>query len=106
MKIKVFSFLLISGLIVPGLSAAAEEPIYGSELMTQQERQEHRSKMQSMSGNEEREEYRMQHHEKMMERAKEKGVRLPERPQSQGRGMNQRQGGGMGSGMGGGMGRQ
>ena len=105
MKIKVLSFLLISGLVVPGFTAAAEEQIYGSQLMTQQERAEHRAKMQSMSTNEQREQYRMQHHEKMQERAKEQGVTLPARPQPRGKGMNKRQGGGMGSGMGGGMGR-
>jgi hypothetical protein len=64
----------------------ADEQIYGSQLMTQQEREEHRAKMQSMKTEAERDRYRMEHHKKMQERAKERGVTLPDKPQYQGTG--------------------
>jgi len=55
--------------------------------MTQQERQEHRTKMLNLNTKEERQSYRMEHHTKMQERAKQQGVTLPDKPQSPGRGM-------------------
>lgn len=65
----------------------AQERIYGSQLMTQQERAEHRAKMRSLKTREEREVYRLEHHKKMQERAKEKGLALPDEPPSRGGGM-------------------
>lgn len=79
----------------------SRELIYGSQLMTRQERAEYRAKMRSLKTNEEREAFRMEHHQKMQERAKEKGKTLPDMPPAQGGGMGPG-GGGMGSG--GGMG--
>ena len=86
-------------LVVPGTSVLAEQQVYGSQLMTQQERMEHRTKMQSMNTMEERERYRMEHHKKMQERAKQQGVTLPDVPlmRNKGRGPG---GGGQGRGMG------
>lgn len=81
----------------------ADETVYGWQLMTEQERMEHREKMQSMKTMEERERYRKEHHEKMMQRAKERGVTLPDVPSDRGKGM--KQGNGQGKGMGDGMGR-
>ena len=102
---------LLGALLLPGLAQAAEtakqaapakqEQIYGSQLMTPQERREHRAKMRSAKTAEEREKVRLEHHEAMQARAKEKGVTLPEVPPARGGGMGP--GGGMGSG-GGGMG--
>lgn len=105
MKIKSKYFLLISVLAmgIPGTSVFAAEQVYGSQLMTQQERMEHRTKMQSMKTKKEREQYRMEHHMKMQERAKEKGVTLPDKPPMRNPGMGG--GRGMGGGQGGGMGR-
>lgn len=103
MKIKSRSFLLVGVLALglPGASIFAAEQVYGSQLMTQQERMEHRTKMQSMNTMEEREQYRMEHHMKMQERAKEQGVTLPDSPpMGSGRGMGGGQGGGMGGGRG------
>lgn len=72
------------------------EPIYGSQLMTQQERQEHRQAMQSAKTAEEREMIRQQNHEKMRLRAQEKGVTLPdEAPMNRGH-INQNDRPGMG----------
>jgi hypothetical protein len=74
------------------------DQIYGSQLMTEQERIEHRNKMRSMKTQKEREAYQLEHHKLMQERAKAKGVTLPdERPMRPG---NMGSGGGMGGGMG------
>lgn len=94
---------LLFALSLVGLPALAQdEPIYGQQLMTEQERAEHREKMRSLQTEEEREQYRREHHEKMQERAKERGVTLPDEPGQRGKGMNQ--GKGKGQGMGGGKG--
>lgn len=82
------------------------EQVYGSQIMTQQERLEYRNRMREATTQEEREQIRVQHHEQMRERAKERGVTLPEDPPARGMGggMGSGAGGGMGSGAGGGMG--
>ena len=86
--------------LYPGLVAAQE--IYGSQLMTEQERIEYRTKMQSAKTVEERERIRLEHHIAMQERAKQRGVILPDTPPAQG--MGQGLGQGMGQGMGAGQG--
>ncbi len=106
------SLILLVALGLPlGTAIAADEvqqtrqQVYGSQLMTPQERMEYRSKMRSMKTREEREAFRMEHHKQMQERARERGVQLPDMPpQGMRRGMGP--GGGMGGGMGpgGGMG--
>ena len=98
MNVKVLMLALAMG----GLSSAVmadEAPVYGSQLMTNQERMEHRNKLRAAKTAEEREQIRLQHHEQMQLRAKEKGVTLPDMPPAQGGGMGP--GGGMGGGMGG-----
>jgi hypothetical protein len=57
-----------------------KEQIYGSQLMTEQERLEHRKKMQSLKTAQERESFQMEHHKLMQERAKDKGISLPPEP--------------------------
>ena len=59
---------------------AQQEPIYGSQLMTEQERTEFRAKMRAAATNEQREQIRWEHHIRMQERAKDRGVNLPEGP--------------------------
>lgn len=59
---------------------AGEQQIYGSHLMTEQERAEHRAKMRAAATEEERERIRREHHELMEERAKERGLTLPDEP--------------------------
>lgn len=81
-----------------------QDQIYGSQLMTVRERNEYRVKMRSMHTAEEREAYRLEHHKQMQERAREKGISLPDEPPAQRGGMGAGPGGGMGSGPGGGMG--
>lgn len=91
--------------IPAGFAAAAgqEEVIYGSQIMTQQERTEYRARMRAAKTVEERQQIRTEHHALMRERARERGVTLPDEPPAMGGGMGP--GGGMGGmGPGGGMG--
>lgn len=71
-------------------------PGMGPRLMTEQEWQDHWKKMQSMSP-EERQKYREEWHKKMVERARERGITMPEMPGPHGPG-----GPGRGTGPGGG----
>jgi hypothetical protein len=84
--------------------AQTQEQVYGSQLMTQQERDEHRAKMRAAKTDKEREQIRKEHHEKMKERAKVQGVTLPDEPPAMG-GMGGGMGPGGGMGSGGGRGR-
>jgi hypothetical protein len=74
-----------------------QEQIFGSQLMTPQERAEYRDKIRAAKTAEEREKIRKEHHERMVVRAKERGVTLPEEPPDHGMGGMQ-PGGGMGPG--------
>jgi len=64
--------------------ATKAAPIYGSQLMTQQERDEYRAKMRSAKTTKERQALRDEHHKAMQERAKERGVTLPAQPPARG----------------------
>lgn len=92
--------VLAFGLIFSG-AMAADAPIYGSQLMTNQERIQHQNKLRAATTDQEREQIRLEHHEQMKLRAKEQGLTLPETPPAQGGGMGR--GMGPGGGMGGGM---
>jgi hypothetical protein len=74
------------------------DQVYGSQLMTQEERNAYRNRMRAAKTEQEREQIRNEHHEQMKIRAKEKGVTLPDEPPARGRGMGP--GKGMGPGMG------
>lgn len=77
-----------------------QDRIFGSQLMTQQERLDYASRMRSMKTEQERQAFRLEHHNQMQERARQRGVTLPDDPpQGPGRAM-----GGSGMGPGGGMG--
>jgi hypothetical protein len=77
------------------------ERIYGSQMMTQEERNAYRARLQAAKTEEERERIRKEHHQLMQQRAKERGLTLPDEP----RGWDDRgPGSGMGSGMGSGAG--
>ncbi|MFO7581169.1 hypothetical protein [Guyparkeria sp.] len=92
------------GLSMPMVAGAQEPdpaPIYGSELMTQEERLEYRQRMQSAQDAEEQERIRTEHHEQMQQRAREQGVELPEEPPARGgQGMGPEGGPGMNQGQG------
>lgn len=77
-----------------------KDTIYGWELMSVKERNEHRAKMRSLKTQEERTAYLEQHHKKMQQRAKEKGVTLPDRPMRSGLGAGPGPGAGPGAGAG------
>ena len=90
----------------PAPPAAKKAPeIYGSQLMTQQERNEYSARMRAAKTAEERETLRAEHHNAMQARAKERGVTLPEQPPAgAGPGKGTGMGPGAGMGPGGGMG--
>lgn len=92
-------------LMAPAYTAFAADEVYGSQLMSEQERNAYRTKMQSMKTEQERQQLRMEHHKQMQERAKAQGVTLPDMPPNQGmhQGMGQGTGQGMHQGMGQGM---
>lgn len=79
------------------------DQVYGSQLMTDQERNEYRSRMRAAKTDEERQRIRKEHHERMKIRAQEQGVTLPDEPPMRGKGMGP--GPGMGQGMGQGQGK-
>ncbi|WP_027714295.1 hypothetical protein [Desulfuromonas sp. TF] len=82
----------------------AQEQIYGSQLMTPEERTDFSARMRAATTEEERERIRREHHEQMKERAKQQGITLPEEPPERGMGRGMGPGGGMGGdGMGGGL---
>lgn len=86
--------------------ARDRDMIYGYELMTVEERAQHRAKMQSFNTEEEREAYREQHHKLMQARARERGVQIPDTPRKKGFGPGPgMRSGGSGSGSGGGSGK-
>jgi hypothetical protein len=85
----------------PPVQKQAQEQIYGSQLMTAQERTEYQAKMRAAPSPEAREQIRAQHHTEMQVRAKQKGVTLPDEPPAHGKGGGMGPGGGTGSGGGG-----
>lgn len=83
-----------------------QQQIYGSSMMTDQERSEYRARMRNAKTAEERQQIRNEHHERMQERAKSRGITLPDTPPARGgmgQGNGMGQGGGMRKGGGGGM---
>ena len=81
-----------------------DQDIYGSHMMTREERDQHSNAMGNARTEQERERIWAEHHERMQARAKERGETLPEMPAHmprQGAG-GQGQGGGQGGGGGGG----
>jgi len=106
MLIKLFSGVSILALSAGLVFAAEEKPaqgeakpgeavktesqtrqVRGSQLMTAEERAEHRKKVRAAKTAEEREQIRKEFHEQMKARAKERGVTLPDEPPAMGRGM-------------------
>lgn len=61
-------------------SVSSDHEIYGSEIMTPEERAEFRSKMQSAKTSQERERLRIDHQAAMKSRAKQRGITLPDDP--------------------------
>lgn len=114
-NILVFISLLCAFSLPAGFAMAADplpaqamtetqgkEQIYGSQLMSQEERTEYHAKMRSAKSDEERELLREKHHQDMQERSKSRDVTLPVEPPVRGGGMGMGPGGGgmMGGGNG------
>jgi len=113
MSVRILSVSIMSGalFLFSGFALAADqersqerlqtqEQIYGSQLMTKQERAEHREKLRAAKTEVQREQIRKEHHKRMLVRAKARGISLPDEPPGmghQGRGMGPG-GGGMGGG--------
>lgn len=81
-----FSFAADQEQVQQPAKAKIQKQIYGSQLMTKEERAEYRSKMRAAKTADEREQIRKEHHERMKERAKERGVTLPDNPPARGGG--------------------
>lgn len=81
-----------------------DRDIYGSHLMTREERDQHRNTMGNARTAQERERIQAEHHQHMQARAKERGVTLPDMPAHM-RGQGAGNGQGAGQGQGGGKGR-
>ena len=79
----------------PQAQKPKQERIYGSQMMTREERDEYRRQMRAAKTPEERAQLRKDHHDRMVERAKERGITLPDQPPA-----NRPRGPGMGGGMG------
>jgi len=98
-KSLILAITIVSCILLAPLSFA-DEPVYGYQLMSEQERAEHRAKMRSFQTEQEREAYRKEHHKMMQERAKAQGVTLPDEPMPRGQGKGMGKGQGMGQGQG------
>ncbi len=92
--------LFVAGVGVFSTAASAQNnaTIYGSQLMTKQERVEQRQRMQNAKTEQEREQIRAEHHERMQARAKERGLTLAQPNQGKGMGPGSRPGNRMRSG--------
>ena len=89
---------------LPAGAYGQDQPVYGSQLMTEQERAEYQARMRAATTEQEREQIRLEHHAQMQERAKQQGVTLPDEPPAMGMG-GQRMGPGQGGPGGGGAGK-
>ena len=69
-------------LVLLSIDAAFAQTTYGRQLMSPEERAEHRAKMRSLPPGE-REAYRAEHHEAMKEKAESMGLSLPDQPPAQ-----------------------
>ena len=74
-------------------SLQKQEQVYGWQLMSEQERHEYQQRMREMKTSEQRETYRNQHHQRMQERAQQKGLALPDSPGSHRKGVGYVRGG-------------
>lgn len=103
------TYLTTGLLLAAGLALAAdpapqteETQVYGSQLMTRQERAEHRAKMRAARSVEERQQIRSEQHASMKQRAQERGLVIAETPPAFAGGMGPGPAGGMRMGYGGG----
>jgi uncharacterized membrane protein YgcG len=109
MNIRTSIALIVLAIPLAGMVSVAgaqtttqtQQRIYGSQMMTQQEMNEYRERMRLAKTEEERERIRADHHARMSERAKARGITLPDEPPAKARsetGTRMAPGSGMGSG--------
>ena len=101
----------IAGLTSTGTLVQAQSPtrtqaqtqdlVYGSQLMATQERNENQQRMRELKTQQERDQFRSEQHSKMQDRARQRGMSLPDAPPSQGKGAGMGPGSGRGMGSGG-----
>lgn len=99
LALKVSVAVCMLGVAIGAMSSATiAQEIYGSQLMTFQERAEYRERLRNTQSAEERERIRREHHTRMQERARARGVKIPETapPQGMRRGIGSGDGTGMG----------
>lgn len=103
---SIYVSLLVGALLVYGELASAQdlspvqqqvqmeekEGIYGSHLMTEQERMEYRERLRSADTPQEREQIRQEHRNRMEKRAIDRGVTLPGEPPALDRGIKRGKG--------------
>jgi len=97
-RLTLTSSMVISLLLSGSTYALDQKQVYGSQLMTERERVEHRYNMQNAGTEAERNKIRNEHHKRMQKRAKEKGISLPDKPPANGRGYGGKNGSGSGAG--------
>lgn len=68
----------------PTQAQTQQRSIYGWELMSPQERNQYQERMRKATTEQERERIRAEHHERMQERARERGVSIPDDPPRKG----------------------
>ena len=78
---------------LPPSSGPDQEAIYGSELMTEKERVDHRAKMRAAKNDQEREKIRLDHHKVIQAHAKERGMIMPDEPPPRSSGQGKAPGG-------------
>ena len=97
--LKSLLFILTLSMNLPSTSVFAEEQVYGWQMMSEQQRQGHRTKMQNMNTEEERNRYRLENRKMMEQRAKRQGKYLSDMPRNRNNMMDgDGSCGGMGSG--------
>lgn len=64
----------------PALAGSTNPAVYGWQLMTPEERTAYRNKMRAAKTPEEKAKIRAEHHKEMQQRAKDRGMTLPEPP--------------------------
>jgi len=77
-----------------------QNQVYGSELMTQQERDDYRAQMNAARTDQERTQIRQAHHDQIKERARQQSVSLPDEAPAYGKTPGMMPGGGMQPGSG------
>lgn len=87
MTVVVFAFTCSSTIAQEDAKLQTQNSVYGWQLMTNAERNEYRLHRRSLKTQREREACRIEHHRLMQERARERGVTLPQTPPVAGKGM-------------------